>query len=278
MEEGETGGWGISDTPEEDELDLHDERIGDGGGTGRTDDVGDARELRRRSSGFSSSGIFGLEHTSGVDTRQSDNVDLEDDGRRKSDGRTTTKKPSPDKSPPQSRLHGILSPTFRQSPTITDVNHITDQIPRRPSRSETKTDQTRSTLDGATERTPLLPHSGSDPPGADPAYGSGGRRRSSISKTKTRRHSVHLSRNESGLSNTSRAGLGESTDGQTVSFQPPLTLGREVNRSSHIVKLFNAVAVLVGIGLLSLTLAFAHAGWICGTLMLVGFAALTCHT
>jgi vesicular inhibitory amino acid transporter len=38
------------------------------------------------------------------------------------------------------------------------------------------------------------------------------------------------------------------------------------------------VAVLVGIGLLSLPLAFAYAGWIAGTIMLVGFAALTCHT
>ncbi|WVF67802.1 hypothetical protein IAT40_002563 [Kwoniella sp. CBS 6097] len=50
---------------------------------------------------------------------------------------------------------------------------------------------------------------------------------------------------------------GQSTDGQT---------------------LFNATAVLVGIGLLSLPLAFAYAGWIGGTLMLLGFGWLTCHT
>ncbi|RSH87168.1 hypothetical protein EHS25_003659 [Saitozyma podzolica] len=49
-----------------------------------------------------------------------------------------------------------------------------------------------------------------------------------------------------------------------------------VHRDSD--QLFNAVAVLVGIGLLSLPLAFAYAGWIAGTMMLVGFAALTCHT
>ncbi|OCF35994.1 hypothetical protein I316_02489 [Kwoniella heveanensis BCC8398] len=50
---------------------------------------------------------------------------------------------------------------------------------------------------------------------------------------------------------------GQSTDGQT---------------------LFNATAVLVGIGLLSLPLAFAYAGWVGGTLMLLGFGWLTCHT
>jgi amino acid permease len=43
-------------------------------------------------------------------------------------------------------------------------------------------------------------------------------------------------------------------------------------------QLFNAVAVLVGIGLLSLPLAFAYAGWIGSTMMLLGFAWLTCHT
>lgn len=42
--------------------------------------------------------------------------------------------------------------------------------------------------------------------------------------------------------------------------------------------LFNATAVLVGIGLLSLPLAFAYAGWIGGTIMLLGFGWLTCYT
>ncbi|WVR08803.1 hypothetical protein IAU60_005861 [Kwoniella sp. DSM 27419] len=50
---------------------------------------------------------------------------------------------------------------------------------------------------------------------------------------------------------------GQSTDGQT---------------------LFNATAVLVGIGLLSLPLAFAYAGWIGGSIMLLGFGWLTCYT
>ncbi|WWC64942.1 uncharacterized protein I303_107556 [Kwoniella dejecticola CBS 10117] len=50
---------------------------------------------------------------------------------------------------------------------------------------------------------------------------------------------------------------GQSTDGQT---------------------LFNATAVLVGIGLLSMPLAFAYAGWIGGVIMLISFGWLTCHT
>ncbi|GMK56747.1 hypothetical protein CspeluHIS016_0305870 [Cutaneotrichosporon spelunceum] len=51
--------------------------------------------------------------------------------------------------------------------------------------------------------------------------------------------------------------IGESSDGQT---------------------LFNATAVLVGIGLLSMPLAFSYAGWIGGTIMLIGFSYLTCTT
>ena len=43
-------------------------------------------------------------------------------------------------------------------------------------------------------------------------------------------------------------------------------------------QLFNAIAVLVGIGLLSLPLAFAYAGWIGGTILLFGFAFITCYT
>ncbi|WWC92562.1 uncharacterized protein L201_007521 [Kwoniella dendrophila CBS 6074] len=51
--------------------------------------------------------------------------------------------------------------------------------------------------------------------------------------------------------------IGQSTDGQT---------------------LFNATAVLVGIGLLSMPLAFSYAGWIGGLIMLFGFGWLTCYT
>ncbi|WVN86056.1 uncharacterized protein L203_101214 [Cryptococcus depauperatus CBS 7841] len=54
-----------------------------------------------------------------------------------------------------------------------------------------------------------------------------------------------------------RLELGQSTDGQT---------------------LFNATAVLVGIGLLSMPVAFSYAGWILGTVLLIGFGWLACYT
>ncbi|KAL7420911.1 hypothetical protein Q5752_004865 [Cryptotrichosporon argae] len=60
--------------------------------------------------------------------------------------------------------------------------------------------------------------------------------------------------------------------------------GRRSRRSSYVGEssdgqtLFNAVAVLLGIGLLSLPLAYSYAGWVGGTAMLVGFAYICCHT
>lgn len=50
---------------------------------------------------------------------------------------------------------------------------------------------------------------------------------------------------------------GESSDGQT---------------------LFNSIGVLIGIGLLSMPLAFSYAGWIGGAFLVIAFSAVTCHT
>lgn len=91
--------------------------------------------------------------------------------------------------------------------------------------------------------------------------------------------------------------VGESTNGQTVrppcgkitrprpiQFSYPIicpVVGQCTYQSIHSIlttQLFNAVAVLVGIGLLSLPLAFAYAGWIGGTFLLFGFAYITCYT
>ena len=44
------------------------------------------------------------------------------------------------------------------------------------------------------------------------------------------------------------------------------------------IKLFNSIAMLLGIGMLSEPLAFAYAGWGCGTLLLIFYGFLTCHT
>jgi len=42
--------------------------------------------------------------------------------------------------------------------------------------------------------------------------------------------------------------------------------------------MFNAIAVLVGIGVLSEPLAFAYAGWIGGTALLIFFGFVTNYT
>ncbi|KAI0932302.1 hypothetical protein AcW2_000971 [Taiwanofungus camphoratus] len=42
--------------------------------------------------------------------------------------------------------------------------------------------------------------------------------------------------------------------------------------------LFNAIAILLGIGMLSEPLAFAYAGWIGGTLIIVFYGLITCYT
>lgn len=100
------------------------------------------------------------------------------------------------------------------------------------------------------------------------------RRRSSVLRrlsVEARRRTTH------GLRRLSEASRGDSTDGQTVSAPLSPSSTCVIARIAH-AKLFNAVAVLLGIGVLSLPLAFAYAGWVAGTAMLMGFAWLTCHT
>lgn len=70
--------------------------------------------------------------------------------------------------------------------------------------------------------------------------------------------------------------VGESSDGQTVSSGAGVMV--YLTQTVADVKLFNTCAVLIGIGLLSMPLAFSFAGWICGTVMTIGFSYLTCHT
>jgi hypothetical protein len=43
-------------------------------------------------------------------------------------------------------------------------------------------------------------------------------------------------------------------------------------------QVFNATALLLGIGMLSEPLAFSYAGWICGTLLIVLYGIITCYT
>ncbi|THH20227.1 hypothetical protein EW146_g1101 [Bondarzewia mesenterica] len=42
--------------------------------------------------------------------------------------------------------------------------------------------------------------------------------------------------------------------------------------------LFNSIAILLGIGMLSEPLAFAYAGWVCGTLLIISYGFITCYT
>ena len=43
-------------------------------------------------------------------------------------------------------------------------------------------------------------------------------------------------------------------------------------------QLFNAIAILLGIGMLSEPLAFAYAGWIGGTCLIIFYGYITCYT
>lgn len=56
----------------------------------------------------------------------------------------------------------------------------------------------------------------------------------------------------------------------SVPLDPTLILGY--------FQLFNSIAILLGIGMLSEPLAFAYAGWICGTLLIIFYGFITCYT
>lgn len=67
---------------------------------------------------------------------------------------------------------------------------------------------------------------------------------------------------------------GKSTYSQTVS-SPFHYLGHAVDR---LFQLFNSIAILLGIGMLSEPLAFAYAGWIGGTILIIFYGFITCYT
>lgn len=69
---------------------------------------------------------------------------------------------------------------------------------------------------------------------------------------------------------------GKSTYGQTVSSPPFITL--DMKLISFFLQLFNSIAILLGIGMLSEPLAFAYAGWIGGTLLIIFYGFITCYT
>ncbi|OXH00179.1 hypothetical protein C369_07277, partial [Cryptococcus neoformans A5-35-17] len=75
-----------------------------------------------------------------------------------------------------------------------------------------------------------------------------------------------------------RAQVYDSVDGGGGRARARIKVRVPAGQSTEGQTLFNATAVLVGIGLLSLPLAFAYAGWICGSLLLFGFGWITCYT
>ncbi|KAG6813077.1 hypothetical protein H0H92_014136 [Tricholoma furcatifolium] len=49
-------------------------------------------------------------------------------------------------------------------------------------------------------------------------------------------------------------------------------------RSTFGQTLFNAIAILLGIGMLSEPLAFAYSGWVTGTILIIGYGFISCYT
>ncbi|KAJ7919137.1 transmembrane amino acid transporter protein-domain-containing protein [Mycena leptocephala] len=71
-----------------------------------------------------------------------------------------------------------------------------------------------------------------------------------------------------------RRASASSSDSETLS---PTTVNK-YGRSTFGQTLFNCVAMLVGIGLLSVPLAFAYAGWLAGTVIILSYGFLSCYT
>jgi len=44
------------------------------------------------------------------------------------------------------------------------------------------------------------------------------------------------------------------------------------------IQLFNSIAILLGVGMLSEPLAFAYAGWIMGTFLIISYGFVACYT
>jgi hypothetical protein len=73
--------------------------------------------------------------------------------------------------------------------------------------------------------------------------------------------------------------VGQSTFSQTVSRRVCLfSVSQAHGGPTWFGQLFNATALLLGIGMLSEPLAFSYAGWICGTLLIVLYGMFTCYT
>ena len=160
--------------------------------------------------------------------------------------RASSRPPSPT-SVANENLSSILSPPAL-SPN-TNTPHFAPALS--PSRTHPKHD----------ELTPLVSHRTSDLP-------------STLSTSNARRASGISHRSlDSRMSRTMLNGR----KGSLISLRKKIR-GHEPGTSTYGQTLFNTVAVLIGVGLLSESLAFYYAGWVMGTVLLVYFALLTNYT
>lgn len=131
-----------------------------------------------------------------------------------------------------------------------------------------------NTGNGSTETTPLMRRLSFSSPyhrhgiNADPLSGKPPIRRHSSGST---RQSV-MTDGVAGKSTATHEFVGKSTFGQTVSLN--LLNKDRVDPA----KLFNSVAILVGVGILSVSLAFSYAGWLMGTILIIFYGFISCYT
>ncbi|KAK0220683.1 transmembrane amino acid transporter protein-domain-containing protein [Armillaria fumosa] len=72
--------------------------------------------------------------------------------------------------------------------------------------------------------------------------------------------------------------LSGSYDSPTVSSDASIASLNPRGKSTFGQTLFNSIAVLLGVGMLAQPLAFAYAGWVMGTILLVSFGFISCYT
>lgn len=203
---------------------------------------------------------------------------------------TDSSEPSPVVSP---RSSAVLPSSLSASPNVASGSLRPDIHFALPAVSPRQLRET-------SERTPLLTSGGAEHPrhlsvslsrrasaishrSTDSATGGRQGGQSGFS-TRTRRGSIGTINTIKQLGKRSKLAAGTSTFGQTVRLLAHLILSPELSSLTSVcvlpslAQLFNAIACLVGVGLLSEALAFSYAGWVGGTALLLYFAFLTNHT
>jgi vesicular inhibitory amino acid transporter len=154
------------------------------------------------------------------------------------------------------------SPTTPR-PTLPFSRKVATRPPERTERTE-RTPLLRKTISftdvphprrtsTAVNDTPMVPHAGPSSLPGPPTL----RRRSSAASARSMKYNYG----------------GQSTFGQTVRLFIPCDVLALI-----ILKLFNSIAILLGIGMLSEPLAFAYAGWGMGFILIIFYGFISCYT